>query len=74
MASDRKRIEVGNLAQSGERGPSQGLRSGDHSHQLPAGVNSGPPEAKRKRAPRGTFDRNAYQREYMRKRRTPGKK
>ena len=33
-----------------------------------------PPEAKRKRAPRGTFDRNAYQREYMRKRRTPGKK
>ena len=33
-----------------------------------------PPEAKRKCAPRGTFDRNAYQREYMRKRRTPGKK
>ncbi len=25
--------------------------------------------AKKKRAPRGTFDRNAYQREYMRKRR-----
>jgi hypothetical protein len=39
-----------------------------------AGINPGPPEAKRKRAPRGTFDRNAYQREYMRKRRTPGKK
>lgn len=34
-----------------------------------AGVAPGPPETKRKRAPKGTFDRNAYQREYMRKRR-----
>lgn len=32
-----------------------------------AGVASSPPDAKRKRAPRGTFDKNAYQREYMRK-------
>ena len=28
-----------------------------------------PAEGKRKRAPAGTFDRTAYQREYMRKRR-----
>ena len=36
---------------------------------LGAGVTPRPSEAKKKRAPRGTFDRNAYQRELMRKRR-----
>jgi hypothetical protein len=30
-------------------------------------------DPKRKRAPRGTFDRNTYQRELMRKRRADGK-
>jgi hypothetical protein len=33
-----------------------------------------PPETKKQRAKRGTFDRNAYQREYMRKRRQAEKK
>lgn len=35
-----------------------------------AGVAPSPSEAKPKRAPRGTFDRKAYQRELMRKRRS----
>jgi hypothetical protein len=37
-------------------------------HAVSAGV-APSPEAKKKRAPRGTFDRTAYQRELMRKRR-----
>lgn len=37
------------------------------------GVATIPSETKNKRAPRGTFDRAAYQRDYMRKRRASGK-
>lgn len=40
----------------------------------PAGIKPGPPEAKSKRAPRGSFDRNEYQRELMRKRRQAEKR
>lgn len=40
-----------------------------------AGIASGPrePKPRRRRAPKGTFDRTAYQRELMRKRRAEGK-
>jgi len=39
----------------------------------PAGVAPGPSEAKKTRAPRGTFDRKTYQRDLMRKRRAAEK-
>lgn len=39
-----------------------------------AGVAPGPSEAKKKRSPRGTFDRTAYQKEYMRLRRQAEKR
>lgn len=42
-------------------------------NQSVAGVAPSPPEAKKKRAPNGTFDRKAYQRELMRKRRAAKK-
>jgi hypothetical protein len=46
-----------------------GKRQGPASSTAQSEVASGPREAKKKRAPAGTFDRKAYQRELMRKRR-----
>jgi hypothetical protein len=52
--------------------PLRGDVATDNNHGS-AGVALGPSEAKKKRAPRGTFDRTAYQRDYMRRRRASGK-
>lgn len=62
-ATDRMTGNTSRADALNEGTPSGGLPS------LEAGVAPSPSEAKRKRAPRGTFDRNAYQRDYMRKRR-----
>jgi len=57
------------------RGGSQTRQAESQAKMAPvvdAGVAPSPRETK-KRAPRGTFDRTAYQRELMRKRRAEGK-
>jgi hypothetical protein len=51
-----------------------GLTARDGRAVKGAGIKPSPPEAKKQRAKRGTFDRNAYQRDYMRKRRQTQKK
>ena len=50
-------------------------RGGGESGPAPKGgqTPSGPRELKRKRAPKGSFDRQVYQRDLMRKRRAEGK-